>query len=192
MSYAIEAIFFALILVSSASISPLAFAQNVTSILPPLKQIKNGVPLLDVKCKEGLVLITKTSDSSPACVKPDTAQKLVELGWGVSKEQMIWFEFDPVQCQQTPWFKYWDKLHSTTAWGRTTPEWYVIIQYFKDQGIPILDVESTILKTSHSVICGQPEKGAYFFLVPKSTSDEMIKLDFKLATPPSYAFSLAH
>src|SRR5712692_8051398 len=48
----------------------------------PLKQFKSGIMIKDIKCKQGFVLAIKKSDNSPACVKPDTAQKLVERGWG--------------------------------------------------------------------------------------------------------------
>ncbi|MGI0027209.1 MAG: Hint domain-containing protein [Nitrosopumilaceae archaeon] len=48
----------------------------------PLKQFKSGISAKDIQCKEGLVLITKTSDNFPACVKTQTAQKLVEREWG--------------------------------------------------------------------------------------------------------------
>ena len=33
-------------------------------------------------CKEGLVAISKTENGSTACIKPETAQKLVGRGWG--------------------------------------------------------------------------------------------------------------
>jgi hypothetical protein len=33
-------------------------------------------------CMPGLVAVSKTEDGSPTCVKPQTAQKLVERGWG--------------------------------------------------------------------------------------------------------------
>src|SRR3990172_6842849 len=48
-----------------------------TSILPPLKQVKLGI---EISCKPELVLITKY-DGSPACVKPETREKLIERGW---------------------------------------------------------------------------------------------------------------
>jgi hypothetical protein len=51
-------------------------------VVAPLKQFKSGIISHDVTCKEGFMLITKASDGSPACVKPETAQKLVEHGWG--------------------------------------------------------------------------------------------------------------
>ncbi len=71
-----------------------AFAQNQTekpqccgppyipkTLESPLKQFKSGIPVQDVKCNQGLQLIFKAEDRSPACVKPDTAQKLMERGW---------------------------------------------------------------------------------------------------------------
>jgi hypothetical protein len=53
-----------------------------TILESPLKQFKSGIAANDVKCKEGLQLVIKGNDDSPACVKLDTAQKLVERGWG--------------------------------------------------------------------------------------------------------------
>lgn len=57
-----------------------AFAQAEIT-LSPLKQFKSGISPKDVKCNQGLQLIFKAEDSSPACMKPDTAQKLIERGW---------------------------------------------------------------------------------------------------------------
>ncbi|NHI04618.1 hypothetical protein DYY67_1779 [Candidatus Nitrosotalea sp. TS] len=48
----------------------------------PLQQFKSGIKAEDVKCAGGFTLVLKSEDSSPACVKPDTAQKLIERGWG--------------------------------------------------------------------------------------------------------------
>lgn len=48
----------------------------------PLKQFESGISLHDIKCNTGLYLLVKTSDNSPVCVKLQTAQKLVERGWG--------------------------------------------------------------------------------------------------------------
>jgi len=77
------ALFFASLLISSVTVLTAASAQNATITLSPLKQFENGVSASNVKCKDGLVLIIKTSDSNPACVKPSTAQKLGERGWGI-------------------------------------------------------------------------------------------------------------
>ena len=48
----------------------------------PLKQFKSGIAANDVKCKQDLQLIIKAEDETPTCVKLQTAQKLVERGWG--------------------------------------------------------------------------------------------------------------
>ena len=53
--------------------------------LSPLKQFKSGISARDVKCKEGLMLVTKARDDSPACVMPLTYNNLVERGWVNSK-----------------------------------------------------------------------------------------------------------
>ncbi|MDE1765845.1 MAG: hypothetical protein KGI27_06165 [Thaumarchaeota archaeon] len=51
-------------------------------ILPaPLDQLKLGIYTLDVECREGFVHVIRIEDKSAACVKTDTAQKLVERGW---------------------------------------------------------------------------------------------------------------
>lgn len=49
----------------------------------PLKQFKSGIAAKDVTCKQGLQLIFKFEDSSPACVSKQTAQTLVERWWGM-------------------------------------------------------------------------------------------------------------
>ena len=46
----------------------------------PKQQIKSGILPDEIKCKEGLSLIFKSSDT-PACVKSSTAEKLIKRGW---------------------------------------------------------------------------------------------------------------
>lgn len=53
-------------------------------ILPPLKQLKAGVEPHNIKCSEDYVLIFKQKDGSPVCVKPATAEKLVQRGWSTT------------------------------------------------------------------------------------------------------------
>lgn len=52
-----------------------------TFAVSPPKQISLGASPKEVQCQKELVLITKSSDGSPACVKPETKQKLIERGW---------------------------------------------------------------------------------------------------------------
>lgn len=54
-------------------------------IIAPLKQIQSGFPAEHVRCKEGLELVFKSSNNSPACVTSETAEKLIERGWAINK-----------------------------------------------------------------------------------------------------------
>ncbi|CUR51404.1 exported protein of unknown function [Nitrosotalea devaniterrae] len=54
-------------------------------ILSPLKQFKSGISAMDIKCSVGYVLIIKSEDSTPACVKPLTVKILAEEGWSKFK-----------------------------------------------------------------------------------------------------------
>lgn len=47
----------------------------------PLQQIKAGGSSQSVKCGINFSLVIKSEDGSPACVKTDTAKKLMERGW---------------------------------------------------------------------------------------------------------------
>lgn len=51
------------------------------SVLTPKKQIENGIPPEEVDCKNGLEMVFRISDNSPACVKPESIPKLIERGW---------------------------------------------------------------------------------------------------------------
>jgi hypothetical protein len=59
-------------------------AQTPSVIPSPFAQIKSGIVANDVKCQQSLQLVLKAEDGSPACVKPDTANILVERGWAKS------------------------------------------------------------------------------------------------------------
>ncbi len=54
---------------------------ETTFIDSPLKQFKSGIAAKDVACKTEFVLVIKSEDDSPACLKPDTATKLITRGW---------------------------------------------------------------------------------------------------------------
>ncbi|MDH5697336.1 MAG: hypothetical protein OEY54_02280 [Nitrosopumilus sp.] len=61
-------------------------------LLSPKKQVSQGIQPAAVKCKEGLSLVLKYSNESPACVKPSTVEILYERGWG---------EIPPPCCKPT-------------------------------------------------------------------------------------------
>lgn len=69
-------------LVVSTSNIQLSYGQYY--IESPLKQLQRGVLDTDVRCAQGFVLIFKTTDVSPACVKPSTEDKLVARGWAIT------------------------------------------------------------------------------------------------------------
>jgi hypothetical protein len=159
------------------------FPQIPVDELSPKKQIENGVSADKVRCNTGFVLVVKLSDNSPACVKPQTAQKLVERGWGVLNEQTVWFEYVPIQCQQTPW----DQYSSRFARAFTEPE--LIKVYFTEQhGITIIQslwTNNPNLQV-HPPLCGQPADFSYYFLVPEMDVNKMTSLGYKKVdtTPP--------
>jgi len=54
---------------------------------PSLKtQINNGISPNFLTCTDGFELIFKLRDSSPACVTPKTAEKLIQRGWTINEE----------------------------------------------------------------------------------------------------------
>lgn len=59
---------------------------NNVTVLSPLKQFKSGISANNVICKKDLRLVIKTSDGTPACVKSQTAQTLIERGWAVGDQ----------------------------------------------------------------------------------------------------------
>jgi len=181
MLHILEGLFFASVLVLSVSTIPFTFAQNDISYSFPLKQFKNGVSPYDVKCLYGFTLIINVWNSSPACVKGQTAQKLVERGWGVSKDQLVWFEFVPIQCQAT-WDEYWHKNSIIANTTLAYTESMVIHYYFKNNGINLLDARESIMPNGKP--CGMLSDVTFYFLVLKSDSDKMANLGYKLITTP--------
>lgn len=52
------------------------------TVLRPQQQMKSGIEPQDVVCKEGLLLMLRTSDGSAACVTESSSTKLLDMGWG--------------------------------------------------------------------------------------------------------------
>lgn len=50
-------------------------------ITPPLQQLAAGITIYEIKCKENLTLLKKTSNDLPICVSIKTGQKLLERKW---------------------------------------------------------------------------------------------------------------
>jgi len=54
---------------------------RMTEYERPLKQLGGVSDLRDIRCNQGLVLVFKDSVWTPACVRPGSAERLVERGW---------------------------------------------------------------------------------------------------------------
>ena len=53
--------------------------------MSPLKQIKSGVPLIEVKCDEGKYPAYRHDRMRVACVSEETQVKLIERGWATMR-----------------------------------------------------------------------------------------------------------
>lgn len=53
-------------------------SSNLNSVT---NQIKSGVPLDEVQCRQGQILAHKSTNANLVCVKPQSISKLVERGW---------------------------------------------------------------------------------------------------------------
>ena len=65
--------------VSEISSNPVPGSPTILN--SPLRQLESGIAAKDLTCAQGLQLIFKFEDSSPACVTPDTSGILVKRGW---------------------------------------------------------------------------------------------------------------
>lgn len=68
--------------------SPIIVLSEDNLISPPLKQLKSGIPLDEIQCKDGLYLIVKTKDNSPSCVKPRSIARLLMNGWSATDNDL--------------------------------------------------------------------------------------------------------
>jgi hypothetical protein len=57
-----------------------SYSGVLISVAPPLKQIKSVSSAYDIKCRDDFLLVLKLHNESPACVKQETAWKLVARG----------------------------------------------------------------------------------------------------------------
>ena len=79
------AVFLGIVLISSTFAFP-----SFADVISPRKQMELNFTIDQVICAEGLVKITKKSTGNASCVKPATAEKLVENGWAMElSEQEI-------------------------------------------------------------------------------------------------------
>lgn len=78
------------------------FPQKIGFIFPsPSKQLTEGIPLDQVKCKENLTLVKKVSNEDLVCVRPETKEILLERRWAESSEFYRLTEFQVLTIKQT-------------------------------------------------------------------------------------------
>jgi len=70
------------VLIPSLGIGTLEEVEKITKVKSPRAQMAQGTQAHLVECAEGLVLMSKNSDGSAACVKSSSVSKLVARGWG--------------------------------------------------------------------------------------------------------------
>ena len=71
-----------------------------TLISSPLKQFQSGILAQHIQCSDGFELIFKSSNDSPACVKPETKIKLIERGWGITPNSVLTNNISANNCGQ--------------------------------------------------------------------------------------------
>ena len=74
-------IFFTILVFGLSQLSDSVF--GIAYFPPPLQQIKAGTDPSNVTCTEGLELVLKKSNGSPACLKPTSVAILIERGWAI-------------------------------------------------------------------------------------------------------------
>lgn len=85
---------FAVVLLSTIAIIPtLSFADN--SVMSPRKQMASGVAAEDVVCKSGFALMKRTL-GYVACLKPTSAEKLENAGFGIIIKEATIIETEQV------------------------------------------------------------------------------------------------
>ena len=54
----------------------------------PIGKYNMGIPIHKIICQPHSIFVLKLSNWHPACVKPDSVQRLVEIGWAASLEDL--------------------------------------------------------------------------------------------------------
>ncbi len=75
----------AFVSITSLLISNVAFAD----VISPKKQLRLLISIDDVVCDERFIKVIKVSTGNPSCVKPSTAEKLINSGWAKAVDQQL-------------------------------------------------------------------------------------------------------
>lgn len=122
----------------NTGIPSLNYVEHPVMILidSPLKQVQSGIAANDVKCNAGFQLIFKAEDyTTPACVQPETATKLIQRGWALDTTSPVPFikKMEIEGLQQT--YTVGQPINATVKY--TGYSWY------REPDVKILDANGT-------------------------------------------------
>ena len=84
--------------------------------LSPLKQIKSGISIHEIQCREDLVKVIKKSSNMPACVQSESKSKLIQRDW-------IKFKFSFCGADGFNSKGNLNKTNSTHYWDENECDW---------------------------------------------------------------------
>ena len=120
---------------------------------PPLKQFRAGATSEEIKCKEGFDLAIKLSNGFPACVKPQSKQKLLERSWAVNDQIISEEEAISLIKKQYPQLQDFpsDGLPPKIIRSeKSTYGWYVMF-VTQGSGIPIIEAKCFLVDNARIV-----------------------------------------
>ena len=120
---------------------------------PPRKQFRAGIPSEEIKCKEGLDLVIKATSGFPACVKPQSKQKLFEMGWAANDQMILEEEAISLIKKQYPQLQDFpsDGLPPKMIRAeKSSYGWYVMFET-QGSGIPIIDAKCFLVDNAKIV-----------------------------------------
>ena len=135
---------------------------------PSLKtQIKNGISPDFLTCTDGFELIFKLRDNSPACVKPQTAEKLIERGWATNEESQGVIQLKQNIQKQT--------IQTIPASSRTVVNFYVNdndlnispngIDIVSTSGLIEITINGVMIDAPKNMIETSPNSGKFFLKI---------------------------
>ena len=76
-----------------------SFAEESEFIASPRHQLESGIAPENIQCREDRVLVLRTN-GNPSCVKPQTAEKLIQRGWAIDDKVNVKIYTDKSEYKQ--------------------------------------------------------------------------------------------
>jgi len=159
----------------------------------PKKQLKNGIPIEDITCKEGLNLIIR-NNGAPACVKPTTAERFQSLGLAVIPVKFTdlqkEIEQPPTSKESSVQFKdAQNQIETIPATSRTFVNFYITdddlniahrgVEKIPTEGLLEFTINGIPIDGPESMIETGPDTGKFYLklLLPSSIAGSPISQD---------------